>query len=169
MDRFSSQEYAIFREQHLDEIAINLAESGKVGALNLLFKRHTVSLAPSILRILDAVPETIPVHNYSQLLPGLPKIEPAVRDEDWVENEEVMVFIDSHWQDRSGEIDLRMCTEHMVKLHSGLLWPSTMDVIQWYKERARTIDKLSGQLENCLFFVGHWLSSQRNHRVESFL
>ena len=27
MGRFSSQEYAIFREQHLDEIAINFAES----------------------------------------------------------------------------------------------------------------------------------------------
>ena len=97
--RFSSQEYAIFRKRHLDEIAINLAETGKVGALNLLFKRHTFSLEPSILRILDAVPETIPVHNYSQLLPRLPKVETTGRDEDWVENEEVIAFIDSHWKD----------------------------------------------------------------------
>ena len=151
--RFSSQEYAIFRKRHLDKIAINLAETGKVGALNLLFKRHTFSLVPSILRILDAVPETILVHNYSQLLPGLPKVETTGRDEDWVENEEVIAFIDSHWKDRSEEIDLRMSTEHMVKLCSGLLWPSTMEVIQWYQERARTIDKLSGQLENSIFLL----------------
>ena len=121
--------------------------------MNFLFKRHTFSLAPSILRILDAVPETIPVHNYSQLLPGLPKVETTGRDEDWVENEEVIAFIDSHWKDRSEEIELRMSTEHMVKLCSGLLWPSTMEVIQWYQERARTIDKLSVKLENILFLL----------------
>jgi hypothetical protein len=36
MGRFSSQEYAIFREQHLDEIAINLAESRQLRHLHFL-------------------------------------------------------------------------------------------------------------------------------------
>eukprot|EP01018_Ginkgo_biloba_P007103 Gb_24496 [translate_table: standard] len=159
MGRYSSQEYATFRRAPLNEVGINLAESGKIGALNLLFKRHTYSLAPFMLNILGAVPETIPVHNYSQLLPGLtpPKIVVVGRDEDWVENQEMLIHIENCWQEQDKEIDLRMSTEHMVKLHRGLLWPSAMGVIEWYRERARTIDKTSGQLENCLSLVdfGH--------------
>ncbi|KAF8376793.1 hypothetical protein HHK36_031538 [Tetracentron sinense] len=46
MGRFSVQEYGKFRIAPINEIAVNLAEMGKIGALNLLFKRHPYSLAP---------------------------------------------------------------------------------------------------------------------------
>ncbi|KAH9321071.1 hypothetical protein KI387_015710, partial [Taxus chinensis] len=155
MGRFYSQDYATFRRTPLDKIAVKLAETGKIGALNLLFKRHLYSLAPFILHIVNAFPETIPVHNYSQLLPGLspPKIIATCRNEDWVENQEMIPFIESHLQGQHDDIDLRMSTENMVKLHCGLVWPSAMEIVEWYKERARAIDKVSGQLENSLSLV----------------
>ncbi|GLJ28279.1 hypothetical protein SUGI_0555830 [Cryptomeria japonica] len=155
MGRFYSQDYADFRRMPLNKIAIALAESGKIGALNLLFNRHSYSLAPFILQILNAFPETIPVHNYDQLLPGLspPKNAGTFRDEDWVENQEMLSFIESHSPEQHDDIDLRMSTENMVKLHRGLVWPSASEIVEWYKERARAIDKVSGQLENSLSLV----------------
>ncbi|KAK1318871.1 hypothetical protein QJS10_CPB04g01968 [Acorus calamus] len=86
MGRFSVQGYSKFRVSPLSEAAIALAESGKLGALNLLFKRHPYTLAPSILDILSAIPETVPVQSYGQLLPGMiPPNTGFLRGGDWVE------------------------------------------------------------------------------------
>ncbi|OMO93554.1 Secretory pathway Sec39 [Corchorus olitorius] len=85
-NRFSMQEYGKFRVMPINDAAVTLAESGKIGALNLLFKRHRYSLAPFMLDILAAIPETIPVQTYVQLLPGSsPPTSIAIREEDWVE------------------------------------------------------------------------------------
>ena len=84
--RFSAGEYSKFRLTPLVDTAIALAESGKIGALNLLMKRHPYTISSDILRVLSAIPETIAVQTYSQLLPG--KYPPSVvilRDGDWVE------------------------------------------------------------------------------------
>ncbi|CAL1404449.1 unnamed protein product [Linum trigynum] len=149
MGRFSVQEYCKFRATPLEEVAVTLAESGKIGALNLLFKRHPYSLSPFMLQVLAAIPETTPVQTYGQLLPGksLP-ISIALREEDWVECEAMVRFInrlsDSH------EMGIQIRTESIVKRCNGHLWPSTEELSIWYKNRARDIDYYTGQLENCL-------------------
>ncbi|PAN38457.1 hypothetical protein PAHAL_7G173500 [Panicum hallii] len=149
MGRYSAEEYSKFRSMPLVETAIALAESGKIGALNLIFKRHPYTISSKILRVLSAIPETVAVQTYSQLLPG--KSPPSVvilRDGDWVECEQMVSYISNcpTQLDKIGEIK----TEILVKLSTGFSWPSVAELCDWYKNRARDIDCLSGQLENCL-------------------
>uniref|UniRef100_A0A2P2JRB4 Uncharacterized protein MANES_01G037200 n=1 Tax=Rhizophora mucronata TaxID=61149 RepID=A0A2P2JRB4_RHIMU len=152
MGRFSVQEYSKFRFVSLSEAAVTLAESGKIGALNLLFKRHPYSLSPSILQVLAAVPETVPVQTYGQLLPG--KSPPsciALREEDWVECGEMLSFINRLPENH--EIGIQSRTEAIVKRCLGYHWPSTSELCLWYKNRARDIDCYSGQLDNSLCLI----------------
>lgn len=136
----------------LVETAVALAESGKIGALNLLFKRHPYTISFDILHILSAIPETVSVQSYSQLLPG--KSPPSVvilRDGDWVECEQMASFINtcSDQLEKNGEFK----TELLLKHSAGFSWPSIAELCEWYKSRARDIDCLSGQLENCLAMI----------------
>ncbi|KAF8658210.1 hypothetical protein HU200_059430 [Digitaria exilis] len=152
MGRYSAEEYSKFRSMPLVETAIALAESGKIGALNLIFKRHPYTISSDVLRILSAIPETVAVQTYSQLLPG--KSPPSVvilRDGDWVECEQMVSYIRNcpTQLDKNGEIK----TEILVKQSTGFSWPSVAELCEWYKNRARDIDCLSGQLENCLAMI----------------
>eukprot|EP00258_Populus_trichocarpa_P025787 XP_024441806.1 MAG2-interacting protein 2 isoform X4 [Populus trichocarpa] len=152
MGRFSVQEYSKFRVILVSEVATALAESGKIGALNLLFKRHPYSLSPSMLKILAAIPETVPVQTYGQLLPGRsPPPRIALREEDWVECEEMVNSINRPPENH--EIGIQLRTEPIVKLCLGYLWPSSSELSEWYRCRARDIDSCSGQLDNCLFLI----------------
>ncbi|KAK3034117.1 hypothetical protein RJ639_034469 [Escallonia herrerae] len=152
MGRFSVQEYNKFRVLLINEAAVALAESGKIGALNLLFKRHPYSLNPFMLEILAAIPETVPVQTYGQLLPGCsPPSSISLRDADWVECEKMVSFIKELPQNHERSIQIR--TEPIVKQSIGFLWPSSDELLIWYKQRARDIDTLSGQLDNCLCLV----------------
>ncbi|PUZ63355.1 hypothetical protein GQ55_3G061300 [Panicum hallii var. hallii] len=149
MGRYSAEEYSKFRSMSLVETAIALAESRKIRALNLIFKRHPYTISSDILRVLSAIPETVAVQTYSQLLPG--KSPPSVvilRDGDWVECEQKVSYIRNcpTQLDKIGEIK----TEILVKLSAVFSWPSVAELCDWYKNRARDIDCLSGQLENCL-------------------
>ncbi|MBA0588317.1 hypothetical protein Gorai_001429, partial [Gossypium raimondii] len=152
MGRFSVQEYSKFRVMPIDESAIALAESGKIGALNLLFKRHPYSLAPFMLDILAAIPETIPVRTYVQLLPGRSPPRFFIREEDWVECDKMVGFISNLPENQ--DIDNQIRTEPIVKQLLGSFWPSTAELAFWYKHRARDIDSYSGLLDNCLSLVG---------------
>lgn len=121
----------------------------------MLLKRHSLSLAPSVLAILDAIPETLSPHSYSKLLPELtPPRAFLVRGEsDWVESRKTVAKLNtgSHaLVHMLGEVSLLESTEHMVKLVQGLLWPSESEITEWYRGRAHAIDRLSGQLENSL-------------------
>ncbi|GMJ00509.1 MAG2-interacting protein 2 [Hibiscus trionum] len=152
MGRFSMQEYSKFRVMPMNEVAITLSENGKIGALNLLFKRHPYSLVPFMLDILAAIPETIPVQTYVQLLPGKsPPASTAMREEDWVECDNMVSFInklpDNH------DISSQIRTEPVVKRLLGSFWPSVDDLAVWYKHRARDIDSYSGLLDNCLYLI----------------
>ncbi|XP_062120026.1 MAG2-interacting protein 2 [Humulus lupulus] len=154
MGRFSVQEFTKFRVMPINEASVTLAESGKIGALNLLFKRHPYSLAPFILDILAAIPETLPVQTYGQLLPGKsPPSSTVVREEDWVECRKMIDFVKS--LQTSNEIDVQIRTEPIVKQCSGFVWPSTNELLVWYKKRARDIDVCSGQLDNCLCLLDY--------------
>lgn len=144
------QDYNKFRTSPINEVAVVLAESGKIGALNLLFKRHPCSLSPFMLEILASIPETIPVQTYGQLLPGSSPSSLALREEDWVECEKMANFVNALPEN---EDRVQTKTEPIVKQSMGILWPSINDLSTWYKRRARDIDMLSGQLDNCLCLV----------------
>ncbi|TKY74056.1 MAG2-interacting protein 2 [Spatholobus suberectus] len=149
MGRFSVQEYCKFRIMPIKEAAVALAESGKIGALNLLFKRHPYSLSSSMLEILAAIPETVPVQMYGQLLPGRsPPSGVAVRQDDWVECEKMVHFINASVKNHDIQIQVR--TEPLVKQFLGFPWPSIDELSNWYTNRARAMDDFSGQLDNCL-------------------
>ncbi|GFP88784.1 mag2-interacting protein 2 [Phtheirospermum japonicum] len=151
MGRFSVQEYSRFRELPIHKAALVLAESGKIGALNLVFKRHPYSLIPSMLEVLAAIPETIPVQSYGHLLPAISAPSSIVlRDEDWVECEKTVMFFKNLHGDHEGSV--QYMTEPITK-HMSFHWPSISELSSWYKKRARDIDVLSGQLDNCMCLV----------------
>lgn len=146
------QEYKKFRSASLHTSGISLAESGKIGALNLLFKRHPYSLAVNVLEILSAIPETILVGSYGQLLPGKsPPSIVAIRDEDWVECERMASFLTNISSGSDDVVD--MGTEVILKHCMGFIWPQMTELSEWYKNRARNIDNFSGQLDNSLSLV----------------
>ncbi|KAL2555078.1 MAG2-interacting protein 2 [Forsythia ovata] len=152
MGRFSVQEYNKFRNVPVREAALALAGDGKIGALNLLFKRHPYSLIPSMLEAFAAIPETIPVQTYGQLLPGTSAPSSIVlREEDWVECDKMAMFIQKLPKNHESRIQIR--TEPIVLKCMEFQWPSTSELSSWYKERARDIDTLSGQLDNSMCLV----------------
>ncbi|XP_068649778.1 MAG2-interacting protein 2 isoform X2 [Aristolochia californica] len=151
MGRFSVLEYRKFRSVFLNKAAISLAQSGKIGALNLLFKRHPYSLSSSVLDIISAIPETVNVQTYSQLLPGRsPPSTIALREPDWVECGKMIDFINKISEDESG---VQVRTELILRQSEGFFWPSAAELSDWYKNRAHDIDRLSGQLDNCLCII----------------
>lgn len=146
------QDYSRFRNLPVSKAALVLAESGKIGALNLMFKRHPYSLIPSILEVLAAIPETIPVQSYGHLLPSISGPSNIVlRAEDWVECEQMVSFINN--LDDNNENNAQYMTEPIVMKQEAFQWPSISDLSSWYKKRARDIDTLSGQLDNCMCLV----------------
>ncbi|KAK4790120.1 hypothetical protein SAY86_017424 [Trapa natans] len=152
MGRFSMQEYIKFRNMPINEAAAGLAESGKIGALNLLFKRHPYSLAPWILEVLTAIPETVAVQTYVQLLPGIsPPPTIALREEDWVECKKMTDFLNR--MARENQIQFKLQTEPILRKSLGYYWPSMDELSKWYKKRALDIDHFTGQLDNCLSLV----------------
>ncbi|EPS68666.1 hypothetical protein M569_06101, partial [Genlisea aurea] len=149
LSAFSSEEYRKFRDLPVGKSAIALAECGKIGALNLLFKCHPCSLSPSILEVLAAIPETIPVQKYGQLLPAVsPHSVVVLRDEDWVESEKMVIFLR-----RNHGSSPALMTESMMIKYMPFLWPSISELSSWYRKRAIDIDSLSGQLDNCMSLV----------------
>uniref|UniRef100_A0A1D1Z3C7 Neuroblastoma-amplified sequence n=1 Tax=Anthurium amnicola TaxID=1678845 RepID=A0A1D1Z3C7_9ARAE len=152
MGRFSMQEYRKFKSVSLHDSAISLAESGKIGAVNLLFKRHPYSLALNVLNILSAIPEIIPVESYCQLLPGrCPPSSFTVRDGDWVESERMASFIMNLSSNSEDTIDMK--TEVILKHCMGFVWPTVTELSDWYMNRARDIDNFTGQLDNCFCLI----------------
>ncbi|KAG6557446.1 hypothetical protein Mapa_000718 [Marchantia paleacea] len=170
--RYSQKEYMIFRSAPLLTVALRLAERGKTGALALLFNRHTYSLAPRILEILDSIPETMPPNSYNELLPDVTPPRPFLprKKEDWVENLDTVMAIKSgkqSFEENDTDLSLEESTEHVVKLSKGLQWPTKTKVIEWYFGRSREIDRASGLLENSLSLLDYGIAKGLRE-LESF-
>lgn len=147
--RFSAKEYGQFLSHPLIHTAISLAENGKIGALNLLFKRHPYTISTSILDILSSIPETVPAHSYSQLLPGVSSFSGAVlREPDWIECEKTVSYIESSLDQLKDSENIE--TEIILKFTKGIVWPAVNELSSWYMNRAREMDSLSGQLDNSI-------------------
>lgn len=105
-----------------------------------------------MLEVLAAIPETLPVQTYGQLLPGCsPHQVTSLREEDWVENKRMVNYINTLPDNHETAIQIR--TEPIVKHLLGYIWPSTSELSVWYKHRAIEMDTLSGQLDNSLSLV----------------
>jgi len=50
----------------------------------------------------------------------------------------------------NSEKSVQLRTENILKRSAGFVWPSVAELSEWYKNRTRDIDNLSGQLDNCL-------------------
>jgi hypothetical protein len=105
-----------------------------------------------MLQILAAIPETVPVETYAHLLPGKsPPTSMAVREEDWVECEKMVKFINN--LPENGKNDSLIQTEPIVRRCLGYNWPSSEELAAWYKSRARDIDSTTGLLDNCICLI----------------
>ncbi|PHT87557.1 hypothetical protein T459_09663 [Capsicum annuum] len=141
------------KEQKESRPVVQCLQANEIGALNLLFKRHPYSLTSSLLDVFAAIPETLPVQTYGQLLPGSsPPPSISLREEDWVECDEMVTFIISRVPE-SHESYAQIRTEPIVKQFLGSQWPSGSELLSWYKKRARDIDTLSGQLDNSMCLI----------------
>ena len=69
---FVAAYYQHFRVCDLVDAALERAACGNTAALFQLFTRHPRTLLPHRLRILRAIPETLPPHSYAHLLPVVP-------------------------------------------------------------------------------------------------
>ncbi|KAD4584211.1 hypothetical protein E3N88_21812 [Mikania micrantha] len=173
MGRFSAQDYSKFRSLLIKKAATTLAESGKIGALNLLFKRHPYSISPCMLEVLAAIPETVPVQTYGQLLPGCsPHQVTFLREEDWVEHERMLTYINTLPENHETAIQIK--TEPIVKRLMGYKWPPNSELCVWYKHRAIEMDTLSGQLDNSLSLIDFACRKginelQKFHKLISYL
>ena len=76
-----------------------------------------------MLEILVVVTEIVPIQTYGQLLPGRsPPTSFALREEDWVECERIVSFINRLPEDKESNIHIR--TEPIVRQILGFSWPS---------------------------------------------
>ncbi len=66
---YSAAAFEEFKDASLKAIAAALARCGALGLLQALLRAHPYSLAPHLLQLLDALPETLPPAAYLHLLP----------------------------------------------------------------------------------------------------
>ncbi|KAI9111037.1 hypothetical protein K1719_017912 [Acacia pycnantha] len=71
-----------------------------------------------------------------------------MREDNWVECDEMIRFINESVN--SHDISIQVKTEPIVKHSARFSWPTTKELSKWYKDRARAMDSLTGQLDNCL-------------------
>lgn len=149
-NRFSADRFALFQAGNLKDLAVQFAQAGSAGPLEVLLKRHTHSLAENWLEVLDSMPETVVPYSIRSLLPG-PRAPVASisRRPDWIETEETLAAI------RNGLLPASVgeSTEELARLSRGLVWPSGDKLSEWYETRAVAIDSNSGLLEHSLYLL----------------
>jgi hypothetical protein len=149
-NRYSGEKFAAFKAGSLKDLAVQLAQAGSAGSLEVLLKRHTHSLAQDWLAVLDSMPETVVPYSIRGLLPGpRPPVAAVSRRPDWIEGEETVAAI------RNGSLppSAAESTEELVKLSRGLVWPTGDQLTEWYRARAVAIDSKSGLLEHSLYLL----------------
>ncbi|GBG89067.1 hypothetical protein CBR_g48777 [Chara braunii] len=156
LNRYVSEEYLKFRACDLPKAAVQFAQHGMISTLEHLFKRHALTLSPSILKILDNLPETLPPYTYRAILPAVnPDVPGPLRPVDWVEKAEILEKLTQMGlledaDEGAKAVGIDVCTEEMVRITKGVVWPPKETTEDWYRARARKIDEMSGQLEHSL-------------------
>lgn len=149
-NRYSGEKFAAFKAGSLKDLAVQLAQAGSAGSLEVLLKRHTHSLAQDWLAVLDSMPETVVPYSIRGLLPGpRPPVASVSRRPDWIEGEETVAAIGNGSLPPSAAES----TEELVRLSRGLVWPTGDQLTEWYRARAVGIDSKSGLLEHSLYLL----------------
>lgn len=152
--------YLQFRSTPLTHIAYTFAAAGNMGALAVLLSRHPFSIAPHLLNILDAAPDTLDAAEYQRILSTLEFITSSStgkihieRSADWAEDRDVLQSIitsTTTHHERSGiELPETEYTSKFLKNEdkkTTILIPTWLQVAVWIEEKAVAIDKNSGQL-----------------------
>ena len=74
---FDATAFSSFKDVELIEAARQYAAAGDMSSLNVIVQHHPLALGPSILQILEAIPETMDPRLYAALLP---RVREAIRD-----------------------------------------------------------------------------------------
>ncbi|XP_065910966.1 NBAS subunit of NRZ tethering complex-like isoform X2 [Dysidea avara] len=157
-ENFSGDDFLVFRDQNVVELALNYAQQGNWKAVGLLFTYHGNQTLPHRLTILSNFPETLPPEEYMSLLPEVTEtgvLEPWQQESwretcDWCELEVCRELLQLEEESNVSGDFLYEHLPHLAKYRSA----STHDIISsWYHERAREIEQLSGEALNSLKLV----------------
>jgi hypothetical protein len=153
------QEYQHFRDTNLVAQAIEYAGTESFAALDILFHRH-VEILPYRLHILSQVPETsdptkhstpriaLPKSNTEPLIEHSWEISPWRKEQDLIEHPKLRQYLNQ--SQAAQEIE----SNNLQSLLQAVPYPAPADVIsQWYIDRARRIDELTGLTNNALKLV----------------
>ena len=147
-----------FLSQSLVDSACLLATRESFGPLQLLFKRHGVSIWPYRLPILACIPMHLSPSYYHELLPKLdlsrdeeyrPPVETRRPELDWTENPGVQAALSA-----SGYAAL----QGRLSTHPGDEVPhpmSSQELASWYRRQIQTILSLTGMVDVALSMVQH--------------
>jgi len=128
-----------------------------MGALAVLLSRHPYSIAPHLLNILDAAPDTLDATEYQCILSTLENISGSnekmyiERPADWAEDRDVLQHIKSTTTSDGSSIELPE-TEYTSRFlqhdknETTTVTPTWFQVAEWIGQKAVAIDKNSGQL-----------------------
>ncbi|KAG1678031.1 hypothetical protein FOA52_000827 [Chlamydomonas sp. UWO 241] len=149
---FDGDAFNAFRHAELLEAAVQYAASGDVSSLTVLLQHHPVVLAPHLLELLDALPESLDPRLYASLLPkadGACGVSPrqSPRPPDWVEGEDTVTqLLENEYT------VLLSSTEHVLLTYQGGVpsLPSPDAVSEWYASRALLLDGAAGQLAHAV-------------------
>ncbi|GAB5592323.1 hypothetical protein Unana1_07223 [Umbelopsis nana] len=154
------QEYLHFRDADLVAQAIEYAGTENFAALDILFYRHGAELLPYRLHILSQVPETSDPTKYSTPKVALPKSNtdqllehawdqvPWRKDRDLIEHPKVLRYLKESPAARDLQIN------RMENVLQPVPYPAPADIIsQWYIDRARRIDEVTGLTSNALKLI----------------
>ena len=127
MGKTSVKEYSKSRIMLINEVAATVSESGKIGALNLIFRHLPYTLTPFMLEILVVISKIIQVQTYRQPLLGrFPPTSFCSEEKDWVECEKMVSFINRLPEGKESSIRIR--TEPIVRQILGFSWPLADDL-----------------------------------------
>jgi hypothetical protein len=126
-----------------------------MGALAVLLSRHPYSIAPHLLNILDAAPDTLDATEYQCIFSTLENISSSndnvhiERPADWAEDRDVLQHIKSTTSDGSSiELPETEYTSRFLQhdKKTTTIFPTWFQVAEWIEQKAVAIDKNSGQL-----------------------
>ncbi|PFH54789.1 hypothetical protein AMATHDRAFT_134847 [Amanita thiersii Skay4041] len=153
-----------FLTTDLVSLTCHLSTVQWLGALHILFKRHTGELLPYRFKIIANIPEHINPLEYRDILPafnhktGLEQIitsEPWRTKPDFVELEEVRAALESCHFPFYQKREVESCEANAKDCLSPL---SHEDLMSWYKSRVNHILSSTGMIDVALTLVQHGAS-----------
>lgn len=161
-----AMEFSKFRDINLVLQGMLFAVDEKFDELRVLFNRHTEELLPYRMNILEYIPEAVSPNSYEFLLPEIEfssryNISTETEDNsgeklwsnspwrsttDWVEADNIKNTI--QWEE-----DVPEDAEPFVNIKYNEYPAHTESITQWYIDRAHTIERNTGLINNALALI----------------